>query len=161
MRPRLTSASTDVGRTRSASLMRATPAAKLPRCASMTPSMCKRIELPPVGLQHELIKSLGLRDIAGLVCGEGAREVLLRSRGGAFHGRVIRTLSHFRRRWNCGSAGALAEQHGAHFRIAHVDRGRRFDADGEGALDRGSRADGLEPALEMREVAEVLALPLG
>ena len=66
-----------------------------------------------------------------------------------------------RRRKKSASSRALTEQHPTDFRIAHINRGCRFDADRESTLDRRPRADRFEPALEVRKLREVLALPLG
>src|SRR5579864_2846235 len=58
-------------------------------------------------------------------------------------------------------ARALAEQHRSHVRIVHVDLRGRLDADRKSTLDCGARTDGFKPALEMRELRQILALPLG
>src|SRR5437879_6030823 len=58
------------------------------------------------------------------------------------------------------SARALAEQHGAHARILHVDLRGLLDADVNGAVDRRTRQHAREPALEMGELRDVLSLAL-
>src|SRR5262249_13974055 len=58
------------------------------------------------------------------------------------------------------SVRALPKEDRTDLRIAHVDRRRRRDPDRKGALDRIARANGFEPALDMRKLRQVLALPL-
>src|SRR5580704_4275743 len=54
----------------------------------------------------------------------------------------------------------LAEQRGPHLRIADVDVAGGLDAQRKAALDRGSLTQGPEPALQMRELLDVLPLQL-
>src|SRR5581483_3971566 len=54
------------------------------------------------------------------------------------------------------SSCALAEQCGTHRGVLHVDLARFLDAQMDAAVDRRPRHHGLEPALEMREIVEVL-----
>ena len=59
------------------------------------------------------------------------------------------------------SSRALAEQHGAHGGVRHIDPARLLDPHMHAAQHRGARTHALEPALEMRERFELAALPLG
>ena len=55
----------------------------------------------------------------------------------------------------------MPKQDRADFRIVHVDRRRRGNPDRKGALDRVAGANDFEPALEVRQLRQILALPLG
>src|SRR6266849_3753328 len=58
------------------------------------------------------------------------------------------------------STRPLIEQNRAHVRVLHAHATGLLDPQMDAAIDRGARPHGLEPALEAREIVQVLALTL-
>ena len=55
----------------------------------------------------------------------------------------------------------LIEQNRPHVRVFHIDVKGRFHLDGQTALDRRTRQQGLEPAPDVWKAAQVVAVALG
>src|SRR5262249_46610655 len=59
------------------------------------------------------------------------------------------------------SARPLVEQYSPNLRVGHVDVEGRFHLDRQAALDRRTRQHAREPTSHVRELAQVVAVPLG